>query len=688
MARRSGGSTGKPTRASAYLPALHVYVAWHPLKDAGRPATIGDRLADTIYERLCRDVSAPLSRGIGIPVFFRSIAQQGAGAPMPIALDRADRTAVVVLANAEMVVSPTWQSYLRDLDQGVRAARAHAALLPVALDREALNLGVFGSRNFVRYYDMRGNRRCQLVTWLAHELCRFLAPRSAPGSPQVGRAAIRVFLSHAKQDGVSAALELKRKLEMTPAARFYDAVDIVPGHEFDEELLKGIDESTVLVLLTDAYSSRPWCRREVLRAKRSRRPIVVVDMLRDHDQRSFPYVGNVPVVHWSGGNHDEVLRAALLESLRYSYHLERMTALQAANHLPADAVLLARCPEVLDFACAIPPTDGPNPHVIYPDPPVGREEMETLGALGRPASFSTPSMPEQRSLAGRLVAMSISESPEMAQRGLSDMHLTDLLIEVARHLLVHGAAVAYGGDLRRGGMTRILSDLVWAYTEAEAAPVELIRNYLAWPVHRRLSAKARAAVTQTADLRLLPAPPDLAGMGDLDAIAGDLARPEGPYVWARCLTAMRETEIGDAQALIAVGGRVSDYRGRYPGILEEVYVALRAQKPVYLIGQFGGCTQDIVDIIEGGGPGALAADFQRRDRRYAAAMDYYNGCARQQGWPGAEEIDYERVTDFVRSHGPGRLHNGLSAGEDRRLFHSADIDEIVRLLLKGLAAAD
>ena len=47
---------------------------------------------------------------------------------------------------------------------------------------------------------------------------------------------------------------------------------------------------------TDSYSSREWCRREIIDAKRCNVPMVVVNSMRDVDERGFPYMGNVPIV--------------------------------------------------------------------------------------------------------------------------------------------------------------------------------------------------------------------------------------------------------------------------------------------------------------------------------------------------------------------------------------------------------
>jgi hypothetical protein len=64
-------------------------------------------------------------------------------------------------------------------------------------------------------------------------------------------------------------------------------------------------------------------------------------------------------------------------------------------------------------------------------------------------------------LRGQSVAVSISESPDLAQLGLSDRHLRDVWAEVARQLLTAGARLLYGGDLRAQGFTRRYPSRSW-----------------------------------------------------------------------------------------------------------------------------------------------------------------------------------------------------------------------------------
>jgi hypothetical protein len=94
-------------------------------------------------------------------------------------------------------------------------------------------------------------------------------------------------------------------------------------------------------------------------------------------------------------------------------------------------------------------------------------------------------MTYRESLSQRSVAISISESSDMAVLGLEEEHLRDAMAEVARHLLALGARLAYGGDLRKHGFTELLFELVARYRrDADVGDERAsVINYLAWPVH-------------------------------------------------------------------------------------------------------------------------------------------------------------------------------------------------------------
>ena len=152
-------------------------------------------------------------------------------------------------------------------------------------------------------------------------------------------------------------------------------------------------------------------------------------------------------------------------------------------------------------------------------------------------------------------------------------------------------------------------------------------------------------------------------------------------------------------ARILLGGPLSGYAGRYPGLVEEACFALKANLPTYLIGAFGGCTRAIIDAVEGRKPESITFDGQvRLDQEYRTqnpgkakspyeqrVMDFNNRAVRH----GLELIDYDILQSVFEAAGADNLRalsasNGLSPEENRRLFETPHISEMIYLVLKGL----
>ncbi len=261
---------------------LVVYVVWHP------EAAVSADLADAIFRELCADPDVPARRGLGIPIRFRS-SDDPARVPAPIPFGTAKHTAVFVLADDKLAADPAWRSYVEELtktknasDLVVAAALTAPSNLPPGLsDGQAIRLQEFGPEHW----------KGELLNNVKNDLCRLLDPEAKK---------VTVFLSHAKHDGLEITTAVRRHLhEHTKLDDFFDAADIPDGARFAEFITKSAGSLPVLLAVqTDGYGSREWCRMEVLEAKRRRVPIVVLTAIQVGEARSFPYIGNVPVVCW------------------------------------------------------------------------------------------------------------------------------------------------------------------------------------------------------------------------------------------------------------------------------------------------------------------------------------------------------------------------------------------------------
>jgi len=251
------------------------------------------------------------------------------------------------------------------------------------------------------------------------------------------------------------------------------------------------------------------------------------------------------------------------------------------------------------------------------------------------------------------VAISVSDSPDMAALGLSNGHLRDAVAEIALHLLSAGVSLAYGGDLRQHGFTERLLELVERYrNHPRHRGTITVTNYLAWPVHIRMNPHELDAFVD-----------EHKAVANLVFLARDGTRLEHRQrldlpshepdedEWAEGLTAMRTVMRRETRARVVVGGRVKGYQGAMPGIAEEICLSLEACQPVFLLGGFGGCTRDIAETV--------------------GLADRWAGSRGE--WVGRNR--------FFR-YSPNALHNGLSLDENTTL--TPHIEEAIALMLRGL----
>ena len=253
------------------------------------------------------------------------------------------------------------------------------------------------------------------------------------------------------------------------------------------------------------------------------------------------------------------------------------------------------------------------------------------------------------------IAISTSDSPDMAALGLSEGHLTEATAELALQLLASGANLAYGGDLRAHGFTRLLFQLVLRYTStSDLQDAVRVTNHLAWPVHIRMPVdqidQLATELRGAADLVLLGCDGTRVAM---DARRKLPSRDPTEEEWRSGLTAMREFQRSSTDARVLLGGQVGNFKGSMPGLAEEALVSLRAGQPVFLIGGFGGCARDIAETLGLVGP--------------------WDGS--RNGWAGRRLL--EEWTG-------GDLNNGLSAEENRALASTPFIGQAVMLVLRGV----
>ncbi len=151
---------------------------------------------------------------------------------------------------------------------------------------------------------------------------------------------------------------------------------------------------------------------------------------------------------------------------------------------------------------------------------------------------------------------------------------------------------------------------------------------------------------------------------------------------------MRRKLSQDSQARIILGGKMEGYAGRYPGIVEEAFEAVKLELPLYIVGGFGGAARYVYYAIVN--PDAQIS-FRKAWEQRCQQSDIrethteYNHLAQVLNLDF--RVDYEAMIRCFRSIGPTGLSakNKLSPLENEALASSQDIHEILALLVKGLS---
>lgn len=370
-------------------PFLVVYVTWHP------GFADGAGIAEAIRGHFRRELYENVAGGAGLSIIFRSLPPPGNAVPLGINFDEAHATAIVVLADSVLVADPQWVAYAQSLGEQAEAAGLHARAFPVSIDRSVL-ASLKMTEQALRWDQWQGDlqkRTKQLLSELTYEYCRmlrhFLERLHQPGADETELEAylrkVQIFLSHSKHDdaGERVARQVRDHLQAGHGfASFFDVHDIPAGLRFHKVLLLQVRVSAMVAIHTDTYSSREWCRKEVIEAKRHNVPLVVANCIRDLDERGFPYMGNVPVVRLDpdGSDRIDVVIARLLDEVLKNFLWRCRVALSAEIADPA-VIFIPRPPELITLTVLPPPTDVPAPIIVYPDPPLSTEEQRLFAEV-------------------------------------------------------------------------------------------------------------------------------------------------------------------------------------------------------------------------------------------------------------------------------------------------------------------
>ena len=665
-----------------YESPLSIYFSWSKVDDDEvKP------IVEYTTNLLSRDVEKPFSRCVNLPVFYNN-STDNEGIPNPIE-NKSKNSIVFIFISKNIVANDKYCNYLDSL-----VKKENIAVIPIALDNYALNIGgMLKNINFIRSYDFNEEYKKEyLFISIGHEIYRRML-NSNYDDRFSKNTELRLFLSHAKDGnkGVKIAKALKQFIDSSNINSFFDVTNIAPGYKFDDEIIQSIKESTVIEIYSDIYSSRYWCQKEILCAKNNNRPIIAVDILEKYEDRKFPHASNVPCVHIS--NEDDlserdslrIISCALIETIRFFYVKLLIEGLKQANLIKSDAIILLRPPELSDLEKISKKSNNSminqNKLFIYPDPPIYDEESSIFERIG--IKTKTPLSIIVDSLEDKKVGISISDisNNEMIEIGQNSKHLIGLSQEIAKHLLYRNATLIYGGDLRDNGFTKYIFDEAQIVQSRKNCDKKYIKNYISWPIYLNddeNTTKWKANYKNVASMIEENISEDVLNLIESPKSFLYPNSPINCYVWSRCLTLMRENMIKDCDVRICAGGKISGYKGRFPGVLEEIIIAIELKRPIFLLGGFGGVTKKVCEIIKNHNvPEELTLEWQmEHNDGYKEILDIYRDS-------GLENlIDYEELTSIINLE---NLNNGLNKEENLRLFETPFIDESIYLILQGIS---
>jgi len=367
---------------SVHSPLIRVHVIWHP------DFMEGHHIANQIREHFDGDRILNVTGGVGLEVTFQGADQSGKPVHVELNPYPDDPIIFVILIDPIYTKDKHWIKYLNDVRQIAMMMNLRPNYLPVVihssifqiieLDEQAIRWDTWDDST----NESREQYLLSEVTYaISRALRHYLNVQSNLDHDQsvIDKhwEKFQVFLSYAKSDpqGTEIAQQIRYYLsENTALSSFLDTYDIPFGEPFPEVIHRNIIKSIFLGIRTDRYSASDWCQREVIDAKRNEVPIVIVDCLSDGDDRTFPYLGNVPVVRMDPILQDRLPYIArrlideIFLNLLWHYRVHGL------GEDFDDTLFMARPPELLSMINITPDKDTPEV-IVYPDPAMGIEEI-------------------------------------------------------------------------------------------------------------------------------------------------------------------------------------------------------------------------------------------------------------------------------------------------------------------------
>ncbi len=640
---------------------IQVYIVKH--KDFEE----GEAFRDYLFKNLNKNPDSLNLKETSLPVYYRNDF-------LNINLENAEKTVIIIFVDLYLVEDSNFISGLKCF---LDTNKENIHIIPIAFTKRFIELEPVSSKNCLRMlkdelesklielgFELEGTdfnefEKEYLLNWVSHEVAKEIY---AVGTE---KKTLQIFLSHTKRDriGRKQALILKDVIQRgTQSDVFFDENSIYIGSDFEEFIKKSIGnkESIVIIILSDYYSQSSWCRKEVLWAKEKNKSILTVNALEKEEIRSFPYVGNTRIIRVDKNkprfSFFKVLTQTYLDTIRREYN-----KLYLLN-IKFDGDKMNDLPELLtSLNCE-------KEKILYPDPPIPLEEMEVIKKIGKSVFTPMQLNLNRDKLIGKKMMFSISEPQDV-----DILPLKALVSDLIKYSIYYDLINLYGGFLKykdeEYNLLRQMIDTLDFYKSQDlASSKSKIINYLVYPLIGLIDNESREKYGSNITIKkvnpLKLSPKEYQNyMSDLD-------------VWSTSLTSMRDTIISEADFVVIGGGKLSGYKGKYPGVFEEFLISLEKKKAIYIIGGFGGVAEEIIKILKTGVSDKLTENYQVTHNSEEYKKYYHE----------KTKVKYPEILDSLKSKNVSDLNNGLNEDENEVLFKSEDSLEIINLILKGVSS--
>lgn len=642
---------------SAILKPLEIRIFWDPGFEKGL------EFANLIFQNFSKCTDTTKEYDVGIPVnFFTNPDSQ-------IPSFKSKSTLCFLFIDDDFVINKRkWQKTIDCLVE--KRIDDNISIIPIKFTESAFRaFDAFEHINFLIPEDNTKNDKFLLAVAYSVYNCLF----NIDGQEKV---TIPLFLSHYKKsEGRNVCKNIKKCISDSNSSLkvFFDENDIDYGEKFDIVIETNIKNSTLVVIHTDGFSNREFCRREVITAKRFERPIILVDYLKNGENRAFPYLGNVKTIKVEKRiNYFKLIFEVLKESIRIEFFKKKNeTIIAYFNPSDQQFKITPYAPELLTMSFR----KDKRETIVYPNPVLGQEEISILREefpqknFLTPILFATTSKKYTSLLNGLSISFSVSETSKIMQHQDIKSRCEEVIGNIYRYLIVCGSKIVYSGSFNYLGINflEILTNHFSTYKEIIGNDCVNSTEFFDYYYfeNKNIDKKDLAKVSV---------------IGNLHAIEAVKTNSSDEVNTAISFSKLRQTIAMNVYASIFIGGKAQNYVGIMPGVLEEFNKAVEQKNAIYLIGAFGGITSDIINLIVN----KKKIETITNENLISTRQQFYNDFFEYQKVNHQKKLDFDQISKKICGLNISNLKNGLSDEENLILFESDDSDLIASLILKGL----